>query len=156
MNLSVTLAKHLNGVFFGGNWTSSNLKDQLSNVTLKEASFKVEKCNTILALTYHISYYIAGVLEVFKNKPLIIKDKYSYDHPKLKSEDEWQNMLNEIWSNTESLIKHIEQLTNEELWQDFTDAKYGSYYSNITGIIEHTHYHLGQIVLLKKLIKNPS
>ena len=30
--------------------------------------------------------------------------------------------------------------------------KYGNYFRNLTGIIEHLHYHLGQIVLIKKLI----
>lgn len=156
MSLSTALANHLRAVFFGGNWTSSNLKDQLSNVTLDVASVKVQECNTILALTYHISYYISGVLEVFKNKPLVIKDQYSYNYPNITTETEWQTMLDTVWTDVEILATSIEQLKEEQLWQDFTDAKYGSYYSNITGIIEHTHYHLGQISLLKKLIKNPS
>jgi hypothetical protein len=30
------------------------------------------------------------------------------------------------------------------------EEKYGSVLRNIMGVIEHTHYHLGQIVLLKK------
>jgi hypothetical protein len=38
---------------------------------------------------------------------------------------------------------------NVSIW----NAKYGNYYRNLHGIIEHTHYHLGQIVLIKKLLK---
>lgn len=34
----------------------------------------------------------------------------------------------------------------------FIDEKYGSYIRNIEGVIEHSYYHLGQIVLLKKMI----
>ena len=30
--------------------------------------------------------------------------------------------------------------------------KYGTYYRNFHGLIEHAHYHLGQIVLIKKLV----
>ncbi|HAI83731.1 MAG TPA: DUF1572 domain-containing protein, partial [Chitinophagaceae bacterium] len=30
----------------------------------------------------------------------------------------------------------------------------GTYYRNILGLIEHTHYHLGQIALIKKIIRN--
>jgi hypothetical protein len=33
---------------------------------------------------------------------------------------------------------------------DFDDGKYGTVLRNILGLIEHTHYHLGQIVILKK------
>ncbi|WP_298902712.1 DUF1572 domain-containing protein [uncultured Psychroserpens sp.] len=153
MNLSTVLAKHFRAIHFGGNWTTSNLRDQLANVSYKDATTEISDCNTILALTFHVSYYVTGVLDVFNNKPLEIRDKFSYDHPKITSESEWQNMLERVWTNAEALAKHIEILTEDQLWQNFTDPKYGSYYSNITGIIEHTHYHLGQIAILKKLIK---
>ena len=46
----------------------------------------------------------------------------------------------------------IEQLQESKLWEDFSENKYGNYYRNICGIIEHIHYHLGQIVLIKKII----
>ncbi|MDQ1090003.1 hypothetical protein QE390_004607 [Siphonobacter sp. SORGH_AS 1065] len=43
----------------------------------------------------------------------------------------------------------------EEAWQKtFVDEKYGTYYRNLHGMIEHTHYHLGQIVLIKKILRN--
>jgi hypothetical protein len=34
----------------------------------------------------------------------------------------------------------------------FVDEKYGTYQRNIGGMIEHSYYHLGQIVLLKKIL----
>ena len=43
-------------------------------------------------------------------------------------------------------------MPEERFFEDMADPKYGSWYRNIHGIIEHAHYHLGQIVLLKKLI----
>ncbi len=46
----------------------------------------------------------------------------------------------------------MEQLPEHKLWEDFTDKKYGNYYRNFHGIIEHSHYHLGQIVLIKKIL----
>ncbi len=46
--------------------------------------------------------------------------------------------------------QQIEQLPESKLWETFSDEKYGNYYRNIHGIIEHIHYHLGQIVLIKK------
>jgi len=39
------------------------------------------------------------------------------------------------------------------LTDDFTDEKYGTYQRNLIGILEHSYYHLGQIVLIKKLLK---
>jgi hypothetical protein len=45
----------------------------------------------------------------------------------------------------------LEQFSEEKLLGDFIESKYGTYYRNVHGIIEHTHYHLGQISLLKKM-----
>nr|WP_321231529.1 DUF1572 domain-containing protein [uncultured Psychroserpens sp.] len=153
MNISQQLAKHLRAVYTEENWTSMNLKDLLSDVTWKEANTKVQDLNTILALTYHVGYYVAGVLEVFKEKPLTIRDKYSYNHPEITSENDWQDMQKTIFKNVIELANHIEALPDNKIWENFADPKYGNYFRNINGIIEHTYYHLGQVSLLKKLIR---
>ena len=44
-------------------------------------------------------------------------------------------------------------MPEKKLWEPFGDGKYGDYFRNIQGVIEHAHYHLGQIVLVKKLIR---
>lgn len=152
MTTAQQLAKHFRGVHFGGNWTNSNIKDQLADVTLEVAKTKVHNLNTILALTFHMGYYVTGVLEVFNDRPLLIKDKFSYNYPDITTETQWRQLIGNLLFNAETLAQHIELLTEEQLKQDFTDAKYGNYFSNINGIIEHTHYHLGQIALIKKIL----
>ena len=78
----------------------------------------------------------------------------SFDHPVVSSQTDWENLLTKTFSDAEILADLIEQLSEDMLWQNFTDAKYGTYYRNLQGLIEHNHYHLGQIVILKKLINN--
>tara|TARA_R110000751_G_scaffold53176_1_gene115400 strand:+ start:773 stop:1243 length:471 start_codon:yes stop_codon:yes gene_type:complete len=152
MTTAQQLAKHFRGVHFGGNWTNSNVKDQLADVTLEVAKTKVHNLNTILALTFHMGYYVTGALEVFNDRPLLIKDKFSYNYPDITTNIQWKQLIETLLLNAETLAQHIELLTEEQLKQDFTDAKYGNYFSNINGIIEHTHYHLGQIALIKKIL----
>jgi len=48
----------------------------------------------------------------------------------------------------------VEQMPTSQLQDAFTDEKYGTYLRNILGMLEHSYYHLGQIVLIKKLLKN--
>ncbi len=62
-------------------------------------------------------------------------------------------MLEKTWADAENFAGMIEQLPESKLWEDFADPKYGNYYRNLVGIIEHIHYHLGQIVLIKKMLK---
>ena len=153
MSLSKQIAKHLREIHFGGNWTFSNLKDTLADVTWEQATTKVYSFNTILALTYHINYFIKAVLEVLNNRPLTAKDKYSFDHPPIQNQKEWEAFLDSLWEDAENFAELIEQLPELKLNAVFVENKYGNYYRNLHGIIEHSHYHLGQISIIKKIIQ---
>ncbi len=152
MNVTAQIAKHLRDVCFGGNWTSSNLKDNLADVTWQQATTQVYSFNTIATLVYHMSYFISAVSKVLQGGPLDAKDKYSFDHPPIRSREDWEKMLERVWMDAEHFAGLIEQLPDSRLWEDFSDNKYGNYYRNLHGIIEHIHYHLGQIVLIKKML----
>lgn len=152
MNLTAQIAKNFREVHFGGNWTSVNLKESLADVNWQQATIKLHSLNTIAALVFHINYYVSAVLKVLNGEPLDAKDKYSFDHPPIRSSEDWEKLLNKTWTDGENFATGIEQLPETKLWETFTDEKYGNYYRNINGIIEHTHYHLGQIVLIKKIL----
>ena len=152
MELSKQTAKHFREVFFGGNWTSVNLKGSLAGVTWEQATEKVDSFNTIAMLVFHIDYYVSAVLKVLHGEPLNASDKYSFDLPSVLGEDDWKILVNKTFVDAEDFAKMIEQMPEEKLWDDFSEGRYGNFYRNIQGIIEHTHYHLGQIVLIKKLL----
>jgi hypothetical protein len=152
MNLTEQIAKQLREVYFGGNWTASNLKDNLADVSWQQATTQVYSFNTIATLVYHLNYYVSGVLNVLQGAPLDIRDKFSFGHPPILSQEDWEKFLDDVWADGETFAGLIEQMPESKLWEDFSDNKYGNYYRNIHGIIEHIHYHLGQIVLIKKIL----
>ena len=156
MNLTAQIAKHFREIYFGGNWTSSNLKDNLAGVTWQQATTTVYSFNTIATLVYHINYYVSAVLRVLQGEALDASDKYSFNLPPILSQNDWEKLLNKLWSDAENFAQLVEQLPEHKLWEDFTDKKYGNYYRNFHGIIEHSHYHLGQIVLIKKILLQES
>jgi hypothetical protein len=147
------LARHLRDVHFGGNWTSVNLKEQLSDVTFQEAVTQIHSFNSILKLTYHIHYYVHTQLQVLQGGSLDAHDKFSFDHPPIGSEAEWREFVEKVLAEAAECAVAIEELPEETLHKDFAEPKYGTYHRNILGLIEHTHYHLGQIVILKKLLR---
>ena len=153
MKLSEQTAKHLRDVYFGGSWTTANLKDVLSDVDWKQAITQVYSFNTIAVLTYHVSYFVTAVTEVLEGEPLNSKDEYSFNHPPIESEEDWQNLLDKTWADAEKFARLIEQLPENRFFENFIDPKYGNYFRNFHGIIEHLHYHLGQIVLIKKIVQ---
>ena len=153
MNLTTQIAKHFKEVHFGVNWSWSNIKEHLADVSWQQATTKVYTFNTIAALVYHMNYFVCAATKVLQGGPLDAKDIYSFDHPLIESQEDWERMVNKTWSDAETFASLVEQMPEQQLWEDFSDNKYGNYYRNIHGVIEHCHYHLGQIVLIKKIIQ---
>tara|TARA_R110002049_G_scaffold31786_4_gene106951 strand:+ start:1277 stop:1744 length:468 start_codon:yes stop_codon:yes gene_type:complete len=149
------LAKHINQVYFGGNWTEVNVKDTVSNITWKTANIKIEGFNTILALTYHIHYFTKVQLRVLEEGILEGKDSESYDHPNVTSQLEWETLHKTMWKEAERYSALLCELPDSILHSPFTDKKYGTYFTNLLGLIEHTHYHLGQIIIINKMVIHP-
>jgi hypothetical protein len=152
MNLPALLARHLREVHFGGNWTASNLRDNLNDLNWEQATRKLHDFNTIAALVYHMNYYVGAVSCVLMGNPLRASDQFSFDVPAIQSQEDWNNMLEKTWSDAGRLATLVEELPVSMLEQTFADERYGSYHRNILGVIEHIHYHLGQIVLIRKLV----
>ncbi|MGJ7032379.1 DinB family protein [Niabella hirudinis] len=153
MTRSALLAKRFREVHLNGDWVAAtNLKAQLSGVTWQQANTPVGSLNTIAALAFHINYYIAGLVMVFEGGNLDIHDKDSFNAPPVKSQKDWELLLQKLWSDAEKFAGYVQQMTAEQLDAIFVDERYGTYQRNIDAMIEHVYYHLGQIVLLRKLV----
>lgn len=153
MTRNSALANRLREVLLNGKWiANTNFKEQIQGVSWEQAIQKVGNLNTIALLTFHINYYLGGLLNVFKGGNLDIRDKYSFDLPEIKSESDWQALVNDFLSNAETFANQVEQMEDSRLDQPFVDEKYGSYLRNIEGVIEHSYYHLGQVSLIRKMI----
>lgn len=152
MTLQAQIAKNLREVFWGENWTEVNLKESLRGITWHEATQKIDSINTISALIFHINFYVRAALNVMQGRAIDSHDKDSFDCPPVLSEDDWNKVVSKCFEDAEKLARLIETLPESKLWENFTDEKHGSYYRNLNGIIEHTYYHSGQIVLIKKIL----
>lgn len=155
MTRNIDLANRLREVFLDGKWiANTNFKEQLSRITWEQAIHKVENLNTIALLTFHINYYLSGLLHAFETGRLTISDKYSFDLPEIKSKAEWDKLVSDFLGNAEKFAERVEHMDDSLFDQPFIDEKYGSYWRNIEGVIEHSYYHLGQVSLIRKMIVN--
>ena len=147
------IAKQLKEFYYGKNWTWSYLAEALEGVDWKMAVTKIESFNTIAVLVYHLNYYLGQQIKVFKGGPLEGSDKLSFELPSISSEEDWQNLQKQVYKQADEWVSLVEKLDDSILPKVFVDKKYGSYYRNLLGAVEHSHYHLGQIVIFKKLLK---
>lgn len=108
MTTNTFIANRLREVFLNGRWiANTNYREQIESVTWKQAVQKVCKLNTIAALTFHINYYLTGLLTVFKGGKLGINDKYSFDMPPITCEEDWKKLTDEFLINAEMFAKHV-------------------------------------------------
>lgn len=147
------IANRVQEVLLDGRWiANTNFKEQIQSVSWEQAVQKISTLNTIAALTYHINYYLAGILKVFNGGNLDIHDKFSFDLPPIQSASDWNNLVNEFLGNAENFVHHVAKMSEAMLDSGFVDEKYGTYLRNIEGVIEHSYYHLGQVSLIRKMI----
>ena len=152
MNTSHFIANRLREVYLNGSWiANTNYKQQLERVDVKKAICEIQGFNSIAKLTFHINYYLKGLLDAFRYGRIEISDKYSFNLPELKSEEAWQDLVKDLLFNANEFADMVANLPEADWHKPFIDSNYGTLIRNIEGVIEHSYYHLGQLVLISKL-----
>jgi hypothetical protein len=149
------IAERLREVFLSGKWiANTNFREQFESINWQQATKQVSDLNNIALLTFHINYYLEGLIKVLNGGKLEISDQYSFEMPPIHGATDWQALVSELLSNAERFAMQVEQIQDELLDEPFVDEKYGSWRRNLEAVIEHGYYHLGQIVLIRKLISS--
>jgi len=155
MENAIQLANRFRDVTLSGKWiANTNFKQLIVDLDWEQATTKISSLNTIAALTFHINYYTAGILNVFNGGDLEIRDKFSFDCPTINSQADWEQLRDEFCDNGEQFATHVSNMDDLQLAAPFVKKEYGDYRRNIEGVIEHTYYHLGQVSLIKKMVLN--
>lgn len=149
-DLKTNLAKHFHQVYFGGNWAASSFVETIKDISYEDATKTIDEMNSIAVLSFHIHYYVRSVMMYLEGNEFKSSDKDSFLIETIKSESDWEDFKLSIVTEGERFSFLLDK--QNDLDQLFIKEDYGSKYRNFHGIIEHTHYHLGQIVLLKKLL----
>ena len=147
------LARHIREIHFGNNWTDVDMTMVLKDVTWQQAiATPIPNANSIAVLVFHTNFYLNYVHKSIKEGVYKFEHEDSFKVPPIQSEADWQALLQKTWDDAEAFAQTVENLT---VGLDFFNAVppfSNSFYKNLQGVVEHNHYHLGQIVLLKKLL----
>lgn len=153
MGFASQIALQFKQLYFGPSLVGSSLQDGLDGVDWKLATGRFNNLNSIAMLVFHINYYVSAVLKVLKGGPLDAHDKFSYDLKPIESEEDWQSLLAKCRKDAEEYIALVEKMTDDELQKPMDTGKYGNWFKNLLIIQEHSNYHLGQIIIIKKLLQ---
>ena len=152
MQLTHLLAQHIKDVYEGNNWTDVNISQTLQNINWKQAQQQTEASpNTIASLLHHVYYWNGILMQRIKGEDPNVPEENGYDVPFINNEDEWNVLKEKAHQSFIQLAEAVKNFPEEKLSETYAAGK-SSYYKNFQGIVEHAHYHLGQIVILKNLI----
>ncbi len=154
MNLSQVIASHVMEAYFGNSWSDVCVRDIVKDIQYDEAiTISAASPNTIAALLYHIMFYNKAICQRLRGEEPQIGEANGFDLPPLKSESDWKQLVSDAMEAAEKLADAIRNFPQEKLFDEKPEGK-GTYYKKFHGVIEHNYYHLGQIMILKKLIRS--
>lgn len=145
MSQSAFIASRVHALFFGPNWTETSLSELIQNHTFAEFLNTEVGTKSAAAVLFHIHYYQKAQLSVLQGGSLNAKDSESFDHPKWVNESDWLQFGSGVIDTGTELEATIVSLP-ESIWSEaFVKAEYGSYETNLIGMLEHSYYHFGQL-----------
>ncbi len=153
MNFTNLIAQHLLDVQNGDNWTEINIELALADVSFEEANQHADgSANTIAMLLHHISFWNRSVAQRAVGIVPHVGEDNGFDTPLLSSKEEWEELQKDNIRSAEQLATAIINFEESKLTLPIL-PDHATAYKNFQGSVEHAHYHLGQMVLLKKIIK---
>jgi hypothetical protein len=128
----------------GPAWHGPSLRAALQGVTARQAVLRpIPQAHSIWEIAGHAAAWIRIVrLRIEGRGPKSIPKAINFPAPRTGSAREWRQLLNRIRLESARLARQIRTLDDEKVP-----------YLAAHGIVQHTTYHAGQIMLLKKATK---
>jgi hypothetical protein len=153
MNIPEAIAQHVLDVHEGNNWTEVDVVHTLQDVALAEAVARtLASPNTIAGLVRHLTYWNRVMARRAHGLPTEIGPDNGFDGLELQTETDWAELQADNLRSAHELAEAIRSVDVAQLEAPILPA-YGSVYKNLQGTVEHIHYHLGQLVVLKNLVR---
>lgn len=154
MTIPEAIAQHALEVHEGNNWTEVDLAHTLRDVTWVEAVTQTPASpNTIAAVVRHLAYWNRVMARRAQGLATEVGPANGFDGPALQSEADWGALRADLLQSGHELATAMRSFPEARLAEPII-PKYSSAYKNLQGAVEHLHYHLGQLVLLKNLVRH--
>jgi uncharacterized damage-inducible protein DinB len=146
------ITKLFEDLYDGDPWIDVTILGVLKNVSAQQAAKKIAPGrNSIWQIVNHIISWRENVLLRVQGNVINTPNNNYFIEIADISETAWQQSLERLQNSQQqwiAFLKHFNELGFDKIYP----TNKMSYFEHIHGIIQHDAYHLGQIVLLTKLI----
>lgn len=146
------ISKLFNDLYNGSPWLGVNWVETLNKISAEQASKRIaEGRNSIWEITNHVIQWRLNVLRRVQGEVIVSPD-HNYMLPvENTSESAWKNTMEALTVSQEKWLEFLKKFDENEFSRKYPNNQM-TYYEHIHGILQHDAYHLGQIVLLEKLL----
>lgn len=146
------IKKLFEDLYNGIPWIDVTIMDTLKNISAEQAAKKVTSGrNSIWQIVNHMIAWRENVLLRVQGNEVTAPNNNYFTQLEIISETEWQKALERLANSQDQWIRFLENFDESQFDRIYASNKM-SYYEHIHGILQHDAYHLGQIVLLSKLV----
>ncbi|HXS58796.1 MAG TPA: DinB family protein [Hanamia sp.] len=152
MKESVRISKLFEDLYDGSPWIDVTLMGTLKNISAEKAARKIAPDrNSIWQILNHIISWRNNVLQRVQGEVIISPDDNYFTPVAGTSEKAWRQALQNLEDSELRWIDFLKKI-DESQFERIYPRNEMTFYEHIQGILQHDAYHLGQIVLLSKLL----
>ena len=145
------IADQLKRAFYGKAWSGPSVKEALAGVTAEMAARKpIPEVHSIWELVHHITAWAEIVRKRVEGKKVKVTKGINFPPVLDTSEAAWNKSLSGMKQAEAELRKTILKIPESRLEEPAADGR-ASVYILLQGVAQHSLYHAGQIILLKRL-----
>ncbi|MFZ1527729.1 MAG: DinB family protein [Ferruginibacter sp.] len=152
MKESLRLRSLFEKLYDGDPWIDISLLAVLNNISAKQAAARpLPNCNSIWEIVNHLVCWRQNVLQRIGGKAIKTPAHNYFERVKDTSEKAWSAALRKLETTQTEWLAVLGKMKKEDFEKRYA-ANNMTHYEHINGILQHDSYHLGQIVMLSKLV----
>ncbi|MBV9507422.1 MAG: DinB family protein [Acidobacteriia bacterium] len=155
---SLRIVDQLRRAFTGDAWHGPSVRESLDGIAAEQAHHRaLPEAHTVWEMVLHMNSWVSVAFESIRGAPMPQLDAWPEDWPAVEdtSEPAWAAAKQHLHQSGERLTEAIQEFADANL-QNVVPGRTYDFYFLFHGIVQHSLYHAGQIVLLKRAISSQS
>ncbi len=141
--------------FEGDAWLDVALLPTVASIPAEDAAKNIYSLNSIWQIVQHLTCWREALLKKIKDKNPEIPDNNFFEELKDTSEEAWQNLLQRLEESQTAIIDLLKKDKDMD-WDDKPSKGNYTVFELMQSLLQHDAYHLGQVILIKKLLGVPN
>lgn len=148
----IRIKKIVSDQFDGVPWLDVNIADTIRDLSCVDAAKKTGDLNSIWQIVNHMIEWREVLWKKLYGDKVFVPENNFIEDIEDTSQIAWKQTLERFEHSQKNILKFLSIEKDYDYDKTFTNGN--TFYEHLLAILQHDAYHLGQIVLLKKLINS--